>query len=264
MSDRGARLVRGGIAAVFATSAAALSHILGGGNAPHPLLALVSLTISALVCMTLAGRVLSLKNLMAAVVVSEGLFHLLFSISSGDHATMRASAIMSVQHSGMDRRDFPFVSAHMAVDHAGHSSGMWLSHGIAAVLTIVFLRYGEVNAVRLLDALHMRVTAITVPLVAPIPAPLRIDVSPGLWLPVLASLKVPLPVRHHRGPPPLAASASAHVPPHVGTYTCHHNRTPQPSARPTRQSFKTSGPTTCLGFLPQPYLNNPEPLKGPP
>lgn len=200
MSDRGARLVRGGIAAVFATSAAALSHVLGGGNAPHPLLALVSLTISALVYIALAGRVLSLKNLMAAVVVSEGLFHLLFSVSTGTQATMLASVIMEVQHDEMDRSGFPFVFAHMALGHAGHSSG------IAAVLTIVFLRYCEASAIRLLDALYIRVTAIMAPRIVPIAATPRIDVRPRLWLPVLAALKVPLPIRHHRGPPSLVAS----------------------------------------------------------
>lgn len=205
MTDRGSRLTRGWTAALFATSAAALSHVLGGGHAPHPLLVLFSLIISALVCVALAGRVLSFKNLVSAVVVSEGLFHLLFSLSS---ANSPASALAAGQHAGLDMAGTAPALAHTSMGHmAGHDGSMWFSHAAAAALTIGFLRYGESGAVRLLHALRMRITAIIGLLIVPVAAPLRIDAAPEPWLPAMAALNVPLPVRHHRGPPLSAASA---------------------------------------------------------
>ena len=54
MTDRGACLVRGCTAAVFATLAAALSHIKTGGIALHPVLVLFPLSISALACVAVA------------------------------------------------------------------------------------------------------------------------------------------------------------------------------------------------------------------
>lgn len=203
-------LARGGIAAAFATSAAALSHVLSDGNAPHPLLALLSLTISTLVCIALAGRVLSFKNLMATVVASEGLFHLLFSLFSGTQATMLDPSIAAVQYGRVHSGGFPFVSAYMAMDHAGHSSGMWLNHGTAAVLTIVFLRYDEASAVLLLDTLHMRVTAITEP-VAPIAAPLSIDGSPWLWPPQCSHTPHPVWSVHLPSQPHTLAVSTVHT-----------------------------------------------------
>ncbi|PYI63955.1 hypothetical protein CVV68_22845, partial [Arthrobacter livingstonensis] len=204
---RGARLARGWTAAVFATSAAALSHVLGGGDVPEPLLVLFSLAISALVCVALAGRVLSFKNLVAAVVVSEGLFHLLFSLSSVN-TVVPAPALASGQHAGMDMAVTAPALAHASMDlMTGHDGSMWFSHAAAAALTIGFLRYGESSAVRLLHALRMKITAIMGLVIVPVPAPSRIDAAPEPWLPALAALDVPLPVRHHRGPPLPGAAA---------------------------------------------------------
>ncbi|RAN72723.1 hypothetical protein B5P43_31485 [Bacillus sp. SRB_336] len=205
MTDRGARLARGWTAAVFATSAAALSHVLGGGDVPHPLLVLLSLAISALVCVALAGRVLSFKHLVAAVVVSEGLFHLLFSIASAN-TVVPASALASGQHAGMDMAGTTPALAPMG-HMAGQDASMWFSHAAAAALTIGFLRYGESSAVRLLHALRMGITVIMGLVIVPIPAPSRIDAAPEPWLPALTALDVPLPIRHHRGPPLPGAAA---------------------------------------------------------
>ncbi|MCQ9164899.1 MULTISPECIES: hypothetical protein [unclassified Arthrobacter] len=221
MGDRGARLARGWTAAAFATLAAVLSHIWGGGDAPQPLLVLFSLAISGLVCVFLAGRVLSLTNLVAAVVASEGLFHLLFSLSADTPASLPAAA-MAAAHRGMDMGGMdmggmdmggtlaapsPMAVGPAADMAAGHTPAMWFSHAAAAGLTIVFLRYGEASAIRLLESLRLRITAIIGLAIVPIPAPLRIDAAPEPWLPAASALDVPLPVRHHRGPPALAAAA---------------------------------------------------------
>ncbi len=76
MTDRGACLVRGWTAAVFATSAAALSDMMTGGVASHPMLVLFCLTISALVCVAVARCVLSLDTLATVVVARETLLPL--------------------------------------------------------------------------------------------------------------------------------------------------------------------------------------------
>ncbi|GAA4657216.1 hypothetical protein [Arthrobacter cryoconiti] len=207
MTKGGVRLARGWTAAAFATFVAALSHVMGGGAAPHPLLLLLSLSISAVVCVALAGRVLSRKNLVAAVVLSQGLFHLLFSPSPGQPMSMPASVIASGDHCGMNMGLLPGLSEQVALGHGtGLSALMWVSHAAAAVLTIIFLRHGEASTMKLIDALRLQITAIVGLVIVPIAAPSRIYAAPTLWLPMRIGLDIPLPVRHHRGPPLLAAA----------------------------------------------------------
>lgn len=202
VKDLGARLVRGWTAAVFATSAAALSHVVGGGDTPHPFLVLSSLAVSALVCTSLAGRELSLRNLVTAVMISQGLFHLIFSLASVDRGMPDLAAanqeLMDV--SGMSATH-ESTMAHMAA----HNGTMWFSHTVAAAITIVFLRYSESSAVKLLHTMGMAITTITELVAVPIPAPARIVAAPDFWLLAVAALGVPLPVAHHRGPPCFAA-----------------------------------------------------------
>lgn len=202
MDDRCVRLVRGWTAAVFATSAAALSHALGGGNAPHPSLVIFSLAVSVLVCISLAGRELSFRNLVAAVVISEGLFHLTFSLPSIDsvspdvtawHQGLMSASVMSPTHAS--------TMAHMAA----HDGTMWFSHAAAAALTIIFLRHGEISAVQLLHTMGMKATMIMGLVIVPVAVPSRIDAAPNFGLLTLAALDVPRPVRHRRGPPVLAS-----------------------------------------------------------
>ncbi|ALE06017.1 hypothetical protein AL755_11925 [Arthrobacter sp. ERGS1:01] len=209
MTPRGSLLARGWIGAGFATAIAAVSHMLAGGDAPNPLLLLLSLAVSGLVCCLLAGRVLSLGRLVAGVVASQALFHWLFSLSPTPPS--ESSRMMMT---GMDHGHAPDLSAlavHPVVASMGHPGGhgwtMWLGHAAAAALTILFLRYGEVASVHLLDALRLKVTKVLPRLVLPAAAPCRLQArSTSILLP-LAELGVPLPVMRHRGPPVhLAAS----------------------------------------------------------
>ena len=80
MSTRTARLVRGWAAALSATAVAAASHVLAGGLIPNPFIVLFALALSAMVSCALAGRALSLPRTSAAVLASQGIFHLLFSV----------------------------------------------------------------------------------------------------------------------------------------------------------------------------------------
>ncbi|WP_018772497.1 hypothetical protein [Arthrobacter sp. 131MFCol6.1] len=201
MTARGLRFVRGWAAAVAATFIAALSHVLSGGPAPETSVLVLSLALSGLVCTALAGRVLSLWRLCTAVVVSQGLFHGLFSLGSASSAA--GTAFPAPGHAG---HTVAFASGSrlpgaMAMDQA--SPLMWAGHALAALATIVVLRHGEVTAVRLIRALGLRVVAF-LPFFLPLAVESGAPVIPADW-PVrpLRNLGAPLLVMRHRGPPRL-------------------------------------------------------------
>lgn len=191
------RLVRGWIGAVVATSTAAASHVLAGGSTPEvPLLAL-ALALSGLVCTTLSGRGLSLWRLATGVLLSQGLFHWLFSGAAAPHR----SALLSSGHAAHSVPLEPAAGTAVtaAMDHS--SPLMWAGHAVAAVLTVALLRRGEVSVVRLVRALRLRVTTF-LPLFQPLPEPpAAVDRPPSRRLQPLRNLGVPLLVMRHRGPP---------------------------------------------------------------
>lgn len=206
MTARGVRFVRGWAAAVAATFIAAFSHVLSGGPAPETSVLVLSLALSGLVCTALAGRVLSLWRLSAAVVFSQGLFHGLFSLGSvsmpagaagpaAGHSGHAAHAVAAASGSGLTGTG----TGAMVMDHA--SPLMWAGHALAALATIAVLRHGEVTAVRLITALRLRVIAF-LPVFLPLAVESGAPVIPADW-PVrpLRNLGAPLLVMRHRGPP---------------------------------------------------------------
>ena len=213
MTAHGVRFVRGWAAAVAATFIAAFSHVLSGGPAPETSVLVLSLALSGLVCTALAGRVLSLWRLSAAVVFSQGLFHGLFSLGSASAAA--GTAVPTAGHAGHAAHTVAAASGAglpgtgaMAMDHA--SPLMWAGHALAALATITVLRHGEVTAVRLITALHLRVIAF-LPVVLPLAIEPGAPIIPADW-PVrpLRNLGAPLLVMRHRGPPPLSVVSWAH------------------------------------------------------
>ena len=130
MASRGSRLARGWAGAGFATAIAAASHTLAGGDAPNPLLLLLSLAVSGLVCCFLAGRVLSLGRLVAGVLLSQALFHGLFSLTPLPPPKASLAMMAGMHHgtAGMDA-----VIGHPAAASMSHMGGhgwqMWLGHG---------------------------------------------------------------------------------------------------------------------------------------
>ena len=196
MTARGLRLVRGWIGAVVATSIAAGSHVLAGGNAPEPPLLLLALALSGLACTALTGRGLSLWRLSAGVALSQGLFHWLFSGAAAPHGS-GAPAGGHLAHSAALEPAGTFLSS--AADHT--SPLMWLGHAVAAILTVAILRRGEVAVVCLVQAMRLRVTAF-LPLFQPLPvrrAPAALPANRPVR--ALRNLGAPLLVMRHRGPP---------------------------------------------------------------
>lgn len=147
---RGARALRGGLAAVSATFVALMSHVAGGGEMPGLLGVVVPLVLSLPVCMAWSGR-LSLAGLSASVVASQLFFHALFML--GTPAQDRPASAASGAHAGHEGMMTPTMppppAAGQAVEMAPADLTMWLSHGLAAVVTIVVLYRGELMLLRL-------------------------------------------------------------------------------------------------------------------
>ncbi len=200
MVSRGARVWRGWIAASFATSIAAASHALAGGGVPNPLILVFSLAISGLLCLALAGKVLSLTRLSLGVLFSQGLFHLLFSVTTETVTPETAPLVPSaMHHGGMMNSQQMLPPAMPEMDHS--SLGMLGAHLVAALLTIVLLRRGEVAMMALLHAIALELRGILrAPLSLP-PAPETISAVNTSQLLTLTDLGAPRLTLRHRGPP---------------------------------------------------------------
>ena len=219
MSTRAARLVRGWAAALAATAVAAASHILAGGVIPYPSIVLFCLALSAMVSCALAGRALSLPGTAGAVLASQGIFHLLFTVGGAgipSAAAGGASALTHAGHAGHAAHLDPAAVARLTeagqagagMAAAGHSSAlMWVGHLLAAAVTVALIRNGEAALLRILDALALRITAI-LPLILPLPLGPRIPKLSAL-VPAtpVRNLGVPLLAMRHRGPPAAAVFA---------------------------------------------------------
>ncbi|MDI2098270.1 hypothetical protein [Ruicaihuangia caeni] len=206
--SRHARLGRGLLAATLAVLTAALSHGIADGAAPSVLALVLGLAGAALVSVPLAGRKLSWAALVAAVVLSQAIFHGLFTLFGPQHSYVTGSAARaSTQnhaHHLVTLADLGATqgAAVSAVDaHAGHDDAvMWVAHLAAAVVTVLALRHGESTLWRLFElALGWRVERMSQPL-----RPIRL--SPAR---LLTSFTAPLrPVSltiggaaRYRGPP---------------------------------------------------------------
>lgn len=192
------RLTRGVAAAIASTSIASFSHIMAGGSTPDTAIVLFSLALSLLVCTALAGHALSLWRLCSAVVLSQGLYHSLFSLGSSPSGVEAvASASGHAAHSATPVLDHAVTIGVM--DHSAPT--MWLGHIAAAALTIALLRHGEVTFMRLLRAFGLKLVPFLrffQPLAVAPAAPLSPANSP---VRPLRNLGAPLLVMRHRGPP---------------------------------------------------------------
>ena len=184
MQSRWARVARGWAAATFATGVAALSHIIAGGNVPTVVAIGATLVISGMVCTLLAGRALSTLRLSASVLGSQALFH-------GVFATAGVPVVAEHSHG---------ASTTLIVDAAQHGHAtMWVAHCVAAILTIVVLRFGETalwGLARIARMFFARLLAW--PVVSVVLALPRVRVTEFVVVPRHARL---LSVIARRGPP---------------------------------------------------------------
>lgn len=196
---RGPRVIRGAAAASVATLAALLMHVTAGGAMPHALGLLAAWGVTVVVATALAGRRLSLLRLAITVTLSQLVFHALFVFGA-----VGAAGLSTDPHAYHGRFLLPALPEGTAVALQADLA-MWLSHGVAAVLTIAFIHRGE-HAARRLLALAGELAAWTqralarpaVTVAAPQPRPRGLTPSSAGFRVITAAFTVSL---RRRGPP---------------------------------------------------------------
>jgi len=200
MTTRWARFARGWIVAGFSTFVAALSHTLAGGAVPGLLAVVVSLAFAGIVSIALSGRTLSTWRLALAVLVSQVIFHGLFSFGGAGGQLAVADAPAGHAHAaGQAVTLMPGEAGTMSA--AGHGLLMPILHVLAAVVTVLALRFGErafwslFTTLKVALGVLVRVIALT-----PVPGIPKAIVAVSAWLPPRDQLVLLSPMRH-RGPP---------------------------------------------------------------
>lgn len=127
--------MRGAGASAASTIIAAVSHTLGGGAAPHPLLVLALLVFLTPLAALLVGPRASLRRLSSAVLVAQSIFHALFVVLN---ATAAPSDLGTGHHHALVLPAITGAAPDVAPDAA-----MLVAHLVAAVLTVAWLRRGE-------------------------------------------------------------------------------------------------------------------------
>ena len=199
MTTRWARFARGWIVAVVSTFVAALSHTVGGGAVPGLLAVVVSLAFAGMVSIALSGRTLSTWRLTAAVLVSQLIFHGLFSLGSAGGAlvTTDAASAHANHAGGISVAGLPAGT----MSGTDHGLMMTLAHIVAAVVTVVALRFGERAFWGLFTTAAVALTALVkVIVLTPIPNIPRSIPALSTFLPPRDLLVLLSPMRH-RGPP---------------------------------------------------------------
>lgn len=203
MASRARRLARGWTASLIATGLGSASHAAVDGTWPPLILVLLSAALAAPVCILLAGRVLSRVSVAAAVLVSQGFLHGLFA-QSGHGVT----AVDHTHHATSTAAEgAPQLVVTMVPDLTHHGLGMMAAHMMAAAATYALLRHGEVAAVRLVEAVSLRVLtwvkAPALPVIRTVPRRIA-------WTsPCALTDQLLLPVVHGFRGPPTRATAPA-------------------------------------------------------
>lgn len=208
MNSRGARVVRGSAASGVATLVAALFHMSAGGAPPSVVALTLTLTFATLVSIALAGRRSALWRLSASVLLSQFLFHALFTLSpSASFGGIPAGGHL---HAGMHLTLVPAVaSTNAAFDlFAASDVTMWLSHVTAALVTIAVLRLGArgFSTVCGFAAYRLRRLLVSASVACPVAFGERRAVVESVPL-TPRSLEVVLGGQWHRGPPAGAVPA---------------------------------------------------------
>jgi hypothetical protein len=203
MTTRWARFARGWIVAGFSTFVAALSHTVGGGGVPGVLAVVVSLAFAGIVSIALTGRTLSAWRLTLAVLVSQVIFHGLFSLGGAGGRLAQTDAGSGHAHDAGQTALLlaPGAGGTAAAMPADHGWLMTLAHVVAAVVTVVALRYGERAFWGLFNTARIVVLALLkIPVVVPVAHRKMLGTSFVIGVRPRQRL-APLRPMRHRGPP---------------------------------------------------------------
>ena len=224
MHSRPARVARGLVAASVSTFVAALSHAAAGSQAPSLVAVALCLVVASFACIALAGHRLTPWRTAAAVLVSQAVYHALFTAipavsgsaesvfgMSGAHVHGHDHAAASLPSASSSAADAAMgMSAAGSHAHgAGHSDAlMWAAHGLAALVTVAVVLHGERVFWRLFDTLRLTFLTLFRP-VAAASTPLSVSV-PVVVGRILAPIAPPfLSSVKHRGPPRGVSAAFA-------------------------------------------------------
>ena len=200
MATRWARVARGWATASFALFVAALSHTLGGGAGPGALAIVLSLAFAGVLCIGLSGRAASLWRVSVSVLASQLIFHGLFSLGApGGALATGPDAAVAHAHSGALALAVVGPGS-ISPAHPAHGAAMWFVHGVAAIVTIAALRYGDAAVRALLRTARVVIRRLLETAAAPCPpAPRRAPTTARVFTP--RDLGVLLSGMRHRGPP---------------------------------------------------------------
>ena len=198
--ERQARVARSSIIACASVLVAALSHVAAGGNSPTFFALIASAIVAVPLTLVLTHRRFGLAGMSLAVALAQALFHSLFVYigtgTSGPSTPMPAHA----EHFGMVQAYVPVIPG-----GAGPDLFMWVSHAVAALVTVWFIRRGDTALARLARML----TRVLWPV-----GQLTVRTRPRLSFSVtrgdvasLAISRVSFAISH-RGPPAVSALAS--------------------------------------------------------
>ncbi|MER5662362.1 hypothetical protein [Streptomyces mirabilis] len=217
----GLRTMRAAVFAAVCVLLAALGHVLMSGSTVPWWTMAAGFAATTGVGWCLAGRERGLALVVAAAVVAQGALHSAFSLAqsaasgAGTGSVAHAMSGMSMGSMSMDAMDMGSIGSMSTgrSEHAGHlaqlahgtggtsSFGMLAAHALAAVLSGLWLAYGERAAFRVLRAVAGWLAA-PLRLLLALPAPPR---RPSLRPTRERSERVPrLPLAHtiiSRGPP---------------------------------------------------------------
>ncbi|MFB7250371.1 hypothetical protein [Microbacterium sp. NPDC056234] len=134
MTSRQLRLLRAAAATSTATTLAAVSHTVGGGMPPHPLLVLALSILLVPLAATLIGRRPSATRTALTVLVSQLVFHVLFQVLAGSLTDATAPLGSHAHH---------VVTLGPVVSAVAPDAPMLISHVVAAFATTILLWHGE-------------------------------------------------------------------------------------------------------------------------
>jgi hypothetical protein len=152
-----ARVVRGVIAGGLSASLAAASHSAADTATPQPAVVIASVAIAVGVCVLLAGHRMGPVRMGSAVTISQGCYHLLFSLPG---AITTGTVATSVRGLGPAHGHDHSALVALSPGLPPVETASWLMpvvHLMAAVVTYLLLRHGERAWWSLVDVLGVRV-----------------------------------------------------------------------------------------------------------
>ncbi|MFF2371783.1 hypothetical protein [Agromyces sp. NPDC058110] len=141
MTSRWGRVARGGVIAAFATFVAAVSHTVGGGEAPGALAVGLSFAFSLLLCIGVVGTRLSTGRTIVAVSIAQFALHALYSVqgASGAGGAAAQGAAGGMHH----HASLELAVGAASVSPFSYDPSMLATHVVAVVVTVLAIRRGD-------------------------------------------------------------------------------------------------------------------------